>query len=129
MVFTFVNGLPLIQVSGVHQEPWFIAKFALLFLMLHYHFKCSRIMMQLSHENLTQENLTQENFSQKSFKKENFKMSSKSLRVFNEIITVIMAAIVSLAIFKDIATAAIYFICFIVLITILFMSAKFFRKK
>lgn len=109
MVFTFINGLPLAYVSQVHKETWFITKFGLLLLMLHYHFKCSRIMLRLSAGE--------------------FHKSSKSLRVLNEVITVIMAGIVSLAIFKDVINAIIYFIFFIVLIFVLFMLAKIFGQK
>lgn len=82
MVLSVLAGLSMIAIRpGLLSTPWLPVKLAFVFFLLLYHFKCQQIMNQL--------------------KAGIFKMNSFKLRLWNELATVLLVAIVFTVVLKS----------------------------
>ncbi|PCH65937.1 MAG: TIGR00701 family protein [Bacteroidetes bacterium] len=109
MIITIVSGLLLLGNFNLASSPWLHAKLTLIFLLLGYHLVCGSII--------------------KSLKKEKKKFSSAQLRIFNEIATLFLIAIVFLAVLRD-TVLSIYGIGgFIGIAILLYVGVKLFKRK
>ncbi len=81
LIGTTVFGLWLMSILQAWTQPWFQMKLFFLLLLFTYHGFCSRIRRQLA--------------------KGTSKWSSRSLRIWNEVATVLLFAIVFTAVFKQ----------------------------
>ncbi len=106
MILTVLSGSVLIYYHDIAKEPWLHLKFTLLLFLFHYHFKCGAILKKLS--------------------KGTYQGSSKKLRIFNEIASLLLVAIVFTAVTKSLVSAAYGFGGFLILMIILVI---FFRKR
>lgn len=81
MIITAIFGFWLLEQYGMWQAPWVQIKLALLALLFGYHLVCHRIYKQLNANTC--------------------KWTSKGLRIWNEVATLLLVAIVFVAVFKQ----------------------------
>ncbi|PCJ84918.1 MAG: protoporphyrinogen IX oxidase [Flavobacteriales bacterium] len=81
MVLTVLSGLWLVYYFNYWAQPWMLLKFGLVFGLILYHLQCGRIFNQLQ--------------------KDVIKHTSFKLRLWNEIATVFLAAIVFVIVLKS----------------------------
>jgi putative membrane protein len=113
MLFVLVAGITmLILVPAWLSQPWMQIKLAFVVGLLIYHFICQNKMKQMA--------------------KGIYKWTSTQLRIWNEVATIFLFAIVFLAVLKN-AISWIYGIIGLVLLTMILMSAvkiyKYYRMK
>ena len=112
MIFTWCNGLSLMWVTKSFQYGWFHFKFLfLLFLTLYTlfcHFSLKRITQQKA----------------KSLKL----FSNLNLRLFNELATVLLIVIVSLAVFKKVSVGLLFSLIVIGSIVLIFIIVLVIKK-
>jgi putative membrane protein len=113
MLFVLVAGITmLILVPAWLSQPWMQIKLAFVVGLLIYHFICQNKMKQMA--------------------KGIYKWTSTQLRIWNEVATIFLFAIVFLAVLKN-AISWIYGIVGLVLLTMILMSAvkiyKYYRTK
>jgi putative membrane protein len=113
MLFVLVAGITmLILVPAWLSQPWMQIKLAFVVGLLVYHFICQNKMKQMA--------------------KGIYKWTSTQLRIWNEVATIFLFAIVFLAVLKN-AISWIYGIIGLVLLTMILMSAvkiyKYYRMK
>ena len=113
MVLTVIAGVSMVFIRPyLLQMPWFHVKLGFVVLLLIYHFICQRILNQL--------------------KQGVFKNSSFKLRLWNEVATVLLVAIVFTVILKS-AVNWIYGLLGLILFSAVIMAAvkwyKHYRKK
>lgn len=113
MLFVLVAGITmLILVPAWLSQPWMQIKLAFVVGLLVYHFICQSKMKQMA--------------------KGIYKWTSTQLRIWNEVATIFLFAIVFLAVLKN-AISWIYGIIGLVLLTMILMSAvkiyKYYRMK
>ena len=101
MILTLISGLYLMIDARWYQQNWMLVKLAFVAGLLIYHFVCQRIMNQL--------------------KKNIFQWSSLQLRLWNELATIFLVAIVFTVILKS-ATNWIYGLLGLVLFSITILS-------
>lgn len=109
MVFVVAAGLTMLYILPVWlQQPWMHLKLMFVVLLLIYHFVCQNIMKQMA--------------------KGIFKRTSTQLRLWNEVATILLFAIVFLAVLKN-AVNWIYGLVGLVLLTILLMiGVKIYKR-
>jgi putative membrane protein len=105
MIVTTIAGGMLLQYQDIAKTPWLHLKFVLLLGLFHYHFKCGAILKKLA--------------------KDTYKGTSKKLRLFNEVSTILLVAIIMAAVTKNLMDTLYGFSVFFILILALFF---FFRK-
>ncbi|HKG06542.1 MAG TPA: protoporphyrinogen oxidase HemJ [Pedobacter sp.] len=113
MILTVSAGVTMICINpALLQLPWFHVKLCFVVLLLVYHFICQRIMKQL--------------------KQGKFKISSFRLRLWNEVATVLLVAIVFTVILKS-AVNWVYGLLGLIVFSVVIMAAvkwyKHYRKK
>jgi putative membrane protein len=113
MVFVLAAGITmLIILPAWLQQPWMQLKLCFVAGLIVYHFICQNIMKQMA--------------------KGIFKLSSTKLRLWNEVATIFLFAIVFLAVLKD-AVNGIYGLVGLIFLSILLMIGvkiyKYFRTK
>ncbi len=113
MVFVFAAGITmLIMVPGWLQQPWMQIKLAFVAGLLVYHFICQNKMKQMA--------------------KGVYTWTSTQLRIWNEVATIFLFAIVFLAVLKD-SFSWIFGVVGIVVLSMILMSAvkiyKYYRTK
>jgi putative membrane protein len=113
MLFVLAAGITmLILVPGWLSQPWMQIKLAFVVGLLVYHFICQNKMKQMA--------------------KGVYKWTSTQLRIWNEVATIILFAIVFLAVLKN-AISWIFGVVGIILFSMILMSAvkiyKYFRMK
>ena len=113
MILVLAAGITMLCLAPVWlHQPWMHIKLTFVFLLLIYHFICQNVMNQM--------------------RKGIFKWSSTKLRVWNEVATIFLFAIVFLAVLKD-SLSWIYGIVGLLAFTMIIMSAvkiyKYYRTK
>ncbi|MNQ99596.1 hypothetical protein D3C85_1153380 [compost metagenome] len=113
MVLTVAAGVSMVCLSPVLlQAPWFHVKLGFVALLLIYHFLCQRIMNQLKHGKC--------------------KISSFKLRLWNEVATILLVAIVFTVVLKS-AVNWVYGLIGLIIFAVVIMLAvkwyKHYRKK
>ncbi|WP_295673394.1 protoporphyrinogen oxidase HemJ [uncultured Mucilaginibacter sp.] len=113
MVLVLAAGITMLYMLPVWlQQPWMHLKLMFVVLLLVYHFVCQNIMKQMA--------------------KGIFKRTSTQLRLWNEVSTILLFAIVFLAVLKD-AANWIYGLVGLVLLSVLLMIGikiyKYYRTK
>ena len=82
MVLTLLFGIWMLVLAPVYLKMgWMHIKLSFVVLLLIYHFVCQRILVQL--------------------KQQQFKWSSNALRIWNEVATLVLVAVVFLVVLKD----------------------------
>lgn len=113
MVLTVSAGIGMICLNpGLLQTSWFHVKLGFVFLLLIYHFSCQRILKQL--------------------KEDRCKLSSFKLRLWNEVATILLVAIVFTVVLKS-AVNWIYGLLGLIIFAVVIMLAvkwyKGYRKR
>ncbi|TZF82104.1 protoporphyrinogen oxidase HemJ [Pedobacter sp. BS3] len=113
MILTVLAGISMLYVNpALLKMPWMHVKLCFVVGLLAYHFKCQQIIKQLSQGI--------------------FKWSSTRLRVWNEVATIFLVAIVFVVILKN-AVDWIYGLIGLILFSVIIMSAvkiyKYYRLK
>ena len=113
MILVLAAGITMLCLTPARlQQSWMHIKLTFVVLLLVYHFICQNIMNQM--------------------RKGTFKWSSTKLRVWNEVATIFLFAIVFLAVLKD-SLSWIYGIVGLLAFTMIIMSAvkiyKYYRTK
>lgn len=113
MVLTVAAGIAMLYINpGLLYQRWMLVKLAFVAALLAYHFICRHIMLQL--------------------RDGNFKWSSGSLRIWNEVATIILVAIVFTVILKS-AVDWVYGLTGLLLFSLVIMTAvkiyKRYREK
>ena len=113
MLLTVVAGATMLYLNpGLLQADWMLVKLAFVVLLLVYHFICQNIMKQL--------------------KSGIFKYSSTQLRLWNEVATILLVAIVFTVILKN-AVDWIYGLIGLIVFSVVIMTAvkiyKYYREK
>ena len=85
MMATFVLGVILMMRTSVHHLPWFMLKMTLVLVLLSYHFCCQILISQQA--------------------KGVYRFTSKQLRIWNEVGTVLLISIVLLVKHRDIGAS------------------------
>ncbi|MCY4418424.1 MAG: CopD family protein [Cytophagales bacterium] len=107
-ILTLLSGLSMLPFSWMH--PWMHAKLFLVLLLCFYHMICHQKLVQL--------------------KRDEYRWGVFSLRLFNEVATLLLFAIVLLAVVKDISKGMQAFLWLIVLGVVLFLAiGKFHRAN
>ncbi|EQC47603.1 CopD family protein [Bacteriovorax sp. Seq25_V] len=102
-IVTILFGLSLIHnYFPINNHPWLIVKLCFVFGLFLYHLSCHRILKQLLNNS--------------------FKYTSTQLRVWNEVATIFLVAIVFLVVLKDIVSMG-YGLVGLILFTIVLMLA------
>ncbi len=112
MMLTWIFGLVLIHFNGwewYKANIWLHFKIGLVILLTIYHVYCKKIIFKLKEGNLV--------------------MSSFKFRLFNEIPTLFLVAIVLLAVFKNLLNFGYTFAGILVLAILLFLIAKAYKKQ
>lgn len=113
MVLTVVAGIVMVSIApGFLNEPWLQVKLCFVVALLVYHFKCQQIIKQM--------------------KQGVYNWTSTQLRIWNELATIFLFAIVFLAVLKN-AVSWIYGLLGLVAFAVIIMSAvkiyKYYRLK
>jgi len=113
MILTVVAGIVMVSIApGLLREPWLQVKLCFVVGLLVYHFKCQQIIKQM--------------------KQGIYKWTSTQLRIWNELATIFLFAIVFLAVLKN-AVSWIYGLLGLVAFAMIIMSAvkiyKYYRLK
>ncbi|MGY3054774.1 putative membrane protein [Pedobacter sp. UYEF25] len=109
MILTVIAGLTMIVINpALLKMPWMHVKLGFVALLIVYHFICQRIMLQL--------------------KRGIFKLSSFQLRLWNEVATILLVAIVFTVVLKS-AVEWIYGLTGLIIFSIVIMvSVKLYKK-
>lgn len=109
MVITLVTGIVMLSLRpALLNAPWMIAKLFLVFSLLVYHWYCGQIIHHL-HDN-------------------KIKWAPFPLRLFNEVATILLVAIVFLVVMKNTFNALYGLIGFIIFAILLFASASWYKS-
>lgn len=109
MYLTVIAGVTMLFLnSGLLSMPWMHVKLSFVFLLLLYHFKCQSIMSQL--------------------KVGIFKMSSYKLRLWNEVATLFLVAIVFMAVLKSGVNWIFGLIGFLIFAIIIMLTVKWYKS-
>lgn len=108
-ILTFVFGGALISYfSPVSAHPWLLAKFGFLILLYLYHFSCGAIYKQL--------------------KNNVFKYTSNQLRIWNEVATILLFAIIFLVVLKNIISMSYGIFGLLVFSALLMAAIKIYKS-
>jgi len=113
MVLTLLAGIAMVYLNpGLLKESWLQVKLGFVIGLIIYHFICQHLMQQLRHGI--------------------FKFTSTQLRIWNEVATILLFAIVFLAVLKN-AVSWIYGVIGLLVFSVIIMSAvkiyKYYRLK
>ncbi|MCO4292480.1 CopD family protein [Solitalea sp. MAHUQ-68] len=108
MILTVGSGLWLMIEMQWYHHPWMMVKFLFVLGLLWYHFKCQVIMKQM------REGL--------------FKWTSTQLRIWNEVATIFLFAIVFLVVLKSALSWLWGFVGLILFSMIIMMAVKIYKK-
>ena len=92
MIFTWSNGLALMWITKSFQYDWFHFKFLFLLLLTFYTLFCSMLFKRIIQHRLKPLRI----------------LSNLNLRLLNELATVLLILIVSLAVFKKVSVALVF---------------------
>ena len=109
MIFTIVCGLAMIYLNPYIWNTWLQIKLGLVGVLVFYHHYCLKIMKQLWNETC--------------------KWSSDQLRLFNEGATVLLIAIVLLAVLKNASNFLVVFTSTVAVILVLFIATKAYKRS
>lgn len=110
MVLTYIGGIGMLLInSGWLQQPWMHVKLSLVLLLTAYHFSCSRQMKKL------RENQTG--------------ISSFGYRLYNELPTLVLIAIVMLAVWKSLEGLWLGLAVLLGMGLLFFVVAKLYKRK
>lgn len=90
------------------EHPWLMVKLGFVFFLLLYHFHCGKIL--------------------KNLKGKKFNYTSNGLRIYNEVATLLLFAIVFLAVLRNVLHMGYGLVGFLILSTILFLGIKLYKK-
>jgi putative membrane protein len=108
-VLTLLFGSSLLYFSGnLWQAPWMLAKLGFVVLLITYHLLCGTIFSQLQNNQI--------------------RYSSAQLRIWNEVATLLLFAIVFLVILKNMLSMAAGIAGFLVLAIVLLGAIKIYKK-
>ena len=109
MILTLVFGVwMLIDSPYFLQQGWMHVKLTFILLLLVYHFVCQRILFQM--------------------KKSIFKWSSNQLRLFNEVATLVLVAVVFIVVLKDSLNWIVATLVFFGVAIALMIAIKLYKK-
>lgn len=108
-IITWFAGIGLAMVSGQYVSGWFHIKLLLLFCLQAYHFKCGSMVRSLSNDQCS--------------------YTSRQLRIFNEVATLLMVIIVFLAVYKQLMNVAYAVIGFALFAGLLMLGIKIYRSR
>ncbi|WP_417336230.1 CopD family protein [Halobacteriovorax marinus] len=109
-ILTLIFGPSLIHVYfPITDHPWLLAKLAFVFLLYIYHFICQRLFKELQNDQ--------------------YKWSSNKLRVWNEVATLLLFAIVFLVILQSIMSMWKGLAGLVLLSVLLMIGIKAYRKQ
>ncbi|ATH06790.1 protoporphyrinogen IX oxidase [Halobacteriovorax marinus] len=109
-ILTLIFGPSLIHVYfPITDHPWLLAKLAFVFLLYIYHFICQRLFKELQNDQ--------------------YKWSSNKLRVWNEVATLLLFAIVFLVILQNIMSMWKGLAGLVLLSVLLMIGIKAYRKQ
>ncbi len=109
-ILTLLFGTTLLpRFFPLKNEPWLMAKLACVFLLFLYHIQCGRILKKLAEGRLTS--------------------SSKSLRIWNEVATILLVSIVFLVVCKEIVSLAYGSLGLTLFAVLILFSIKIYHKK
>ncbi|MBY5956575.1 protoporphyrinogen oxidase HemJ [Membranicola marinus] len=110
MVITLIAGIGMLGLRPeLLQTPWMLAKLLLVAGLLVYHWYCGRIIRQLSDQQI--------------------KWAPFRLRLFNEVATILLVAIVFLVVLKNTFNALYGLIGFMVFAIVLFAAASWYKTR
>lgn len=109
MYLSIIFGLWLVYEYNYWLKPFMLVKFSLVFLLLLYHLQCGRILRQLQRDEI----------KQRSF----------SLRLWNELATLLLVAIVFVIVLKNELTWLWGFIGFVLFGLMLFLAASIYKRS
>ena len=112
MIFTWINGIGLIVVTKSYLYGWFHFKFLFLILLTLYTFFGNILLKSITHHKLKPLKI----------------FSSFNLRLFNELATVFLIVIVSMAVFKDVGIGLIFSLSVIGIIILIFFFILLTKK-
>lgn len=90
------------------EHPWLMVKLCFVFLLLLYHFHCGKIL--------------------KNLKEKKFPYTSNGLRIYNEVATLFLFAIVFLAVLRNVLHMGYGLLGFLILSVLLFLGIKIYKK-
>jgi protoporphyrinogen IX oxidase len=108
MILTVLSGLWMMIAYKWYEQPWMLVKLGFVAGLLVYHFICQRIMFQ--------------------FRSGNFRWKSMQLRIWNEVATILLFAIVFTVVLKS-AVNWVYGLLGLVAFSILIMTAVKMYKR
>lgn len=109
MVITWLTGLSMIYINPYFLDWWLYVKLALVFVLTLYHIHCIKII--------------------KAFENQSFSFTSKQLRMYNEVATVILIGVVFLVETKNILSAFWAIIGFVVFAIVVFGIIAIVKKQ
>tara|TARA_R110002096_G_scaffold115365_2_gene249846 strand:- start:54207 stop:54752 length:546 start_codon:yes stop_codon:yes gene_type:complete len=110
MVLTFIGGISMLVINSEWlQQPWMHIKLTLVLILSVYHFSCAQQMKKL--------------------KENSSGISSFGYRLYNELPTLILIAIVMLAVWKNLDGLWFGLILLLAMGLIFFIMAKLYKKK
>lgn len=110
LILTLIGGIGMLSINPAWLKmPWMHLKLSLVFLLIIYHFSCARHIKSLS---------------------ENSKgLSSFGYRLYNEVPTLILIAVVMLAVWKNLSGLWIGLATLLLLGILFFIAAKLYKRK
>lgn len=110
MVITVVAGVVMLCLNpGLLRQPWMIAKLFLVLSLLIYHWYCGRIIRHLHGNKIN--------------------WAPFRLRLFNEVATILLVAIVFLVVMKNMFNALYGLIGFIIFAILLFVAVSWYKSR
>ncbi len=109
MVITWITGLSMIYINPYFLDTWLYVKLSLVIVLTLYHFHCIKII--------------------RSFENQLFSFSSKQLRMYNEIATVILVGAVFLVETKNVLSAFWAIVGFVVFAIVVFGILALVKKQ
>jgi putative membrane protein len=109
MVLTLLTGATMLYLApGYLHQPWMLAKLAFVVALVVYHTYCGRLVKAMPTDAIT--------------------MSGNTLRMFNEVATVLLVAIVFLVVLKSMLSMLWGVIGLFIFIIVIFTAVRFYRS-
>ncbi|MFM7023867.1 MAG: CopD family protein [Flavobacteriales bacterium] len=109
MIITACLGTYLMIVAEHYKMPWMHVKLVFVTLLIIYHFVCHRMFLQLQNDEI--------------------KFSSMKLRLWNEVSTLLLFAIVFVVVLKDVSDLLYGLVGLILLAGILMLGIRIYKKR
>lgn len=109
MYLTIFFGLWLVYLFNYWLKPFMLVKFSLVLLLMLYHLRCGKILRQLQNDEIKQRSFT--------------------LRLWNEVATLLLVAIVFVIVLKNELTWIWGFVGFLLFALILFIAARIYKRS